>query len=71
MESSSILKFNYETSINGKIPFLDVDIKIHNGQFVSDVFRKLLMAARFRALSNTELKLSTYCRYVDDIYVVV
>ena len=40
MESSSALKFTYETSVNGKISFLDVDIKTHNGQFVSDVFRK-------------------------------
>ena len=40
MEFSSVLKFTYETIINGKIPFLDVDIKTHNGQFVSDVFRK-------------------------------
>ena len=40
MESSSVLKFTYEISINGTIPFPDVDIKTHNGQFVSDVFRK-------------------------------
>ena len=32
--------FTYELSINVKIPFLDVDIKSQDGQFVTDVYRK-------------------------------
>ena len=37
MQASSVLTFTYELSINGKIPFLDVDIKSQDGQFVTDV----------------------------------
>ena len=40
LESSSVLNFTYETSVNGKMPFLDVNIKSDNGQFVSYVYRK-------------------------------
>ena len=40
MQSSSVLSFTYEISINGKIPFLDVNIKTQHGQFVSDVYKK-------------------------------
>ena len=40
MESSSVLSFIYKISVNGKIPFLDVNIKTQHGQFVSDVYRK-------------------------------
>ena len=40
LESSSVLNFTYETSVKGKMPFLDVNIKFDNGQFVSDVYRK-------------------------------
>ena len=40
MQSSSVLSFTYEISVNGKIPFLDVNIKTQDGQFVSDVYRK-------------------------------
>ena len=40
MQASSVLTFTYELSINSKIPFLDVDIKSHDGQFVTDVYRK-------------------------------
>ena len=40
LESSSVLNFTNETIVNGKMPFLDVNIKSDNGQFVSDVYRK-------------------------------
>ena len=40
MQASSVLTFTYELSVNGKIPFLDVDIKWQDGQFVTDVYRK-------------------------------
>ena len=40
MEAGSVLNLTYETSINRKIPFLDVYIKAQIGQPVSDVFRK-------------------------------
>ena len=40
MEAGSLINFTYKTSINGKIPFLDVCIKAQNGQLVSVVFRK-------------------------------
>ena len=40
MKSSSVLTFTCELSVNGKIPFLDVDIKSQHGQFVTDVYRK-------------------------------
>ena len=36
LESSSVLNFTYETSVNRKMPFLDVNIKSENAQFVSD-----------------------------------
>ena len=40
MQSFSVLSFTYEISVNGKIPFLDVNIKTQHEQFVSDVYRK-------------------------------
>ena len=56
LESSCVLNFTYETSVNVKMPFLDVNIKSDNGQFVSDVYRKstndgkLLNAIKVNAL---------------------
>ena len=40
LESSSLSNFTYETSVNGKMPFLDVNIKSDNRQFVSNVYNK-------------------------------
>ena len=37
LESSSVLNFTYETSVNGKMSFLDANIKSDNGKFVSDI----------------------------------
>ena len=40
LEEHSVLNFTCESSINHKIPFLDVDIDASDGTFVTTVFRK-------------------------------
>ena len=40
MESSSVLKFTYELSVQGKIPFLDVAITQCDNKIITDVYRK-------------------------------
>ena len=40
MQTSSVMTFTYELSVNGKIPFQDVNIKSPEEQFVTNVYRK-------------------------------
>ena len=37
MEEGSSLKFTYEKSVNNKIPFLDVQISLENGKYITSV----------------------------------
>jgi len=40
MEDTSVLKYTTKTSVNNRIPFLDISIEVKNGEFSTTVYRK-------------------------------
>lgn len=40
LEAKSVLKFTIDTSVNNRLPFLDVDIDASSGKFTTRVYRK-------------------------------
>ena len=40
LEAKSVLKFTIDSSVNNKLPFLDVDVDASSGKFITRVYRK-------------------------------
>ena len=55
-ESESILQFKYEMNVNGKIPFLDVMVKMEDGVIKTNVYKKIL------TLDNALILIATVAR---------